>query len=316
MFATLMLLLILPFPAPQSEAEEAYRQQYQQYNRISELTDPAEQAGRYLEFLEMGFDERILSAVLQGLQGNLQALTQAQNYDAVYELADQWFEMRNELPPIALALEAAMASGDPDSIVNYGEPFYESQTVPQVALVLAQSFSQLGNEAKMRQYTEIALENFPIEQTWSLAYEMIGQDQTAERWGAAATMSKRIQDGLSAAPEGVSASQWDEIQLYLQTTVAGAAYESEQWQQAINEYNTLLGLAPQSDEAYYFIGQCELKLENIAASMNSFAKSYILDGGYSAAAYDMLRTIYGANTGGNMQGMNNVVNDARQELRN
>jgi hypothetical protein len=315
MFATLMLLLILPFPALQTEAEEAYRQQFQEYNRISALTDPAEQAGRYLAFLEMGFDEQLLSSVLQGLQGDLQALTQAQNYDAVYELADQWFEMRNELPPIALALEAAMASGNAESIVNYGEPFYQSQTVPQVALVLAQSFSQLGNEAKMREYTEIALENFPIEQTWSLAYEMVGQDQAAERWAASAAMAKRIQGGLSSAPEGVSAAQWDEIELYLQTTVAGAAYEAGQWQPAINEYNTLLTMAPRSDEAYYFIGQGELKLENIAESMSAFAKSYILDGGYSSAAYDMLRTIYGANTGGNLQGMNNVVNDARQELR-
>ena len=316
MIATLMLLLILPLPALQTEAEEAYRQQYQQYNRISELTDPAEQAGRYLAFLGMDIDERLVGPALTGLQGDLQALTQAQNFDAVYELADQWFELRNELTPIALALEAAMASGNPESIVNYGEPFYENQAVPQVALVLAQSFSQLGNAPKMREYSEIALENFPIEQTWSLAYEMVGQDEAAENWAAAAAMSKRIKDGLNAAPEGVSASQWEEIGLYLQTTIAGAAYESGQWQQAINEYNTLLAMAPQSDEAYYFIGQGELKLENIAESMSSFAKSYILDGGYSAAAYDMLRTIYGANTGGNLQGMDNVVNDARQELRN
>ena len=316
MFATIMLLLILPFPAPQTAAEEAYRQQFQEYTRISGLTDPVEQAERYLAFLEMGFDEQLLGSVLQGLQGNLQALTQAQNYDAVYELADQWFELRNELPPIALALEAAMASGTAESIVNYGEPFYQSQTEPQVALVLAQSYSQLGNAAKVREYGEIALEEFPIEQTWSLAYELVGQHEAAARWADAAAMSKRIQNGLNAAPEGVPGSQWDEIQLYLQTTVAGAAYEAGQWQQAINEYNSLLSLSPQSDEAYYFIGQGELKLENIAASMSSFAKSYILDGGYSAAAYDMLRTIYGANTGGNLQGMNNVIGDARQELRN
>ncbi len=315
MFATLLLLLILPIAVPQSPEEEAYRQQYQEYTQIAELTDPAEQAERYLAFLEAGFDERILSAVLQGLQGDLQALTQAQGFDQVYDLADRWFGLTNDLPPIALALEAAMASGEPQPIVDYGERFYQSQAVPQVALVLAQSFSQLGNAAKVREYAEIALENFPIDQTWNLAYELVGQHEAAERWADAAAMARRIQSGVSGAPEGVSARQWNDIQLYLQTTVAGAAYESGNWQQAIAQYNTLLGMDAQSDEAYYFIGQSELKLENIANSMNSFAKSYVLSGGYSDAAYDMLRTIYGANTGGNLTGMDNVINDARQELR-
>ena len=314
MIATLMLLLILPLPALQTEAEEAYRQQYQEYNRISQLTEPEEQAGRYLAFLGMEIDERMVGPALTGLLGNLQALTQAQNFDAVYELADQWFELRNEMQPIALALQAANTAGNSEQIVNYGERFYQSQPDPQIASILAQNYLQLGNAAKVREFGEIAIENFPIEQTWNIAYTLLRQDQDAERWAAAATMAKRIQS-LNAAPEGQTAAQWDDIQLYLQTTVAGAAYESGQWQQAINEYNTLLAMAPQSDEAYYFIGQGELKLENIAESMSSFAKSYILDGGYSAAAYDMLRTIYGANTGGNMQGMDNVVNDARQELR-
>ena len=315
MFATLMLLLILPFPELQTEAEEAYRQQYQEYTRISELTDPAEQAGRYLEFLGTEIDERLLGPALTGLQGDLQALTQAQNFDAVYTLADQWFELRNELTPIALALQAANGAGNSEQIVNYGERFYQNQPDPQIASILAQNYLALGNEAKVREYGEIALDNFPIEQTWNIAYTLVRQHQAAERWADAAAMAKRIQNGLNAAPEGQSAAQWDEIELFLQTTVAGAAYEAGQWQQAINEYNTLLTMAPRSDEAYYFIGQGQLKLENIAASMNSFAKSYILDGGYSSAAYDMLRTIYGANTGGNLQGMDNVVNDARQQLR-
>jgi tetratricopeptide (TPR) repeat protein len=314
MYATLLLLMILPASVIQTEAEEAYRQQYQEYTQISELTDPAEQADRYLAFLEKGFDEQLLGAVLQGLQGDLQALTQAQNYDEVYRLADAWFDMRNELAPVALALEAAMASGDARQIVGYGERFYESQAVPQVALVLAQSFSEIGNAGKVREYGLIAIDNFPIEQTWSLAYELVGQYQAAEEWSDASAMASRIKDGLSSAPEGVSASEWNDIQLYLQSTIAGAAYESGQWQRAVDEYNRVLAMDPRSDEAYYFVGQSELKLERIANSMNSFAKSYVLDGSYSQAAYDMLRTIYGANTGGNLQGMDNVIGDARREL--
>ena len=316
MYATLLLLLILPLPLGQTDAEEAYRQQYQKYTQISELADPSEQAEQYLAFLAEGFDEQLLSAVLQGMQGALQALTQAQNYDAVYDFADRWFEQRNELQPIALALEASMAASDPERIVSYGERFYESQAVPQVALVLAQSFSQIGNEGKVRQYGEIAIDNFPIDQTWNIAYGLVGQYEAGEQWSDAAAMAKKIKSGLSSAPEGVSASEWNDIQHYLQITIAGAAYESSQWQQAIDEYSALLSMDPRNDEAYYFIGQSELKLERVANSMNSFAKSYVLNGGYSQAAYDMLRTIYGANTGGNLQGMDNVVSDARREIGN
>ena len=317
MSATLLLLLFLPFPGFQDDPEAAYREQYGEYTRISELTDPAAQAEEYFAFIEEGFDDRLEPFVYQGLQGDLQALTAAGNFDLVFGLAERWLAIRaDDARPVALALEAANAAGNPQQVVKYGEMFYAVQAVPQVALILAQNYSQLSNAAKVREYGEIALDNFPLDQTWNLAYELVGQHEAEQNSDEAAGLAKMLKNGLNQAPEGVSASQWDEIQRYLQNTIAGAAYEAGRWQEALQEYNTVLAMNARSDEAYYYIGQCQLKLEQFAQSMDSFAKSYVLDGDYSEAAYEMLETIYTANTGGSLEGLDNEINDARRAIRN
>ena len=315
MFATLLLLLLLPFPVYQTDAEEAYRKQYQEYTQISEMTDPAAQAERYFAFIAEGFDDRLEPFVYQGLQGDLQALTAAGNFDKVFELADRWIGIRaDDQRPVVLALEAAVAAGNPQQVVNYGEKFYAVQPAPQVALILAQNFSQLDDAAKVREYGQIAIDNFPIEQTWSITYELLRQDESAGRWPNASALARTLQSELSGAPEGVSASQWGEIRLYLQETVARNSYEGGRHAEAMQGFNVVLQMNPRSDKAYYYIGESLLATDAIAEAMNAFAKSDMIRGGYSARARDMLETIYRANHGGNLSGLDSVIEDARREL--
>ena len=181
MFATLLLLLLLPFPVYQTDAEEAYRKQYQEYTQISEMTDPAAQAERYFAFIAEGFDDRLEPFVYQGLQGDLQALTAAGNFDKVFGLADRWIGIPPpadyQLPPVFLALQAAMAASNPQQVVNYGERFYAVQAAPELAKVLAENFLQLDNAAKVREYGEIIMDSLPIEQTWNIVYQLVVQDE-------------------------------------------------------------------------------------------------------------------------------------------
>ncbi len=78
----------------------------------------------------------------------------------------------------------------------------------------------------------------------------------------------------------------------------------------------MLSLNRRNDKAYYYIGESLLKTNEIAAAMNAFAKSYLLNGGYSARSRGMLETIYRANHGGNLTGLDDIVNTARRELNN
>ena len=318
MSATLLLLLLLPLPAqqqPTEDPEAKYRAEYAKYTELSQMTDAAAQAEAYLAFLEEGFDERLLGGVLQGIQNDLAALTSAGETAKVYELADAWSAQgTGGIQATALAFTAAAGAGDSANIVKYGEPIYEVNPDPQIALTLANAYAQVGNDGKVMEYGTISIDNLELADTWSLAYAILGQHDAANRLGQAAAMARRLQQGLRSAPSGVSAAQWGEIQLYLQDTVARNQFAAERWPQALQEWRRVLNMSPRSDKAYYYIAECLLKTNEVASAMNNFAKAYLLNGGYSARGYDMLETIYKANTGGRTQGMDDVIEAARRQL--
>ena len=314
MYATLLLLVLLP--VQQADPEEAYRQQYAEYTQVSQMTDPVAQAERYLAFIDKGFDDRLEGAILAGLRADMEALTQAKRYDAVFDVADKWAASGGGLDPIALGWNAGAVSGNSQATVKYGEQLYSAQAIPQVALSLANAYMALGNAAKLREYGEIVIDSQPIEETWSLAYALVGQHESAGRFNQAAQMARKIQSGLSAAPEGVSGTEWRQVRTYLQETVGRASYEASRYGAALQQFNAVLSLDRRNDKAYYYIGESLLKTNEIAAAMNAFAKSYLLNGGYSARSRGMLETIYKANHGGNLTGLDDIVNTARRELNN
>jgi tetratricopeptide (TPR) repeat protein len=312
MYATLLLLVFLPIQ--QADPEEAYRRDYSEYNEISAMTDPAAQAERFFAFIDKGYDARLEGSILAGLRGDMEALTQARNYDAVFDVADKWAARNGGLDPIALAWNAGAVAGNNQATVKYGEQLYAAQAIPQVAMSLANAYMALGNAAKLREFGEIVIDSQPITETWSIAYELVGQHESAGRFNQASEMARKIQSGLTSAPEGISGTEWTQIRTYLQETVGRASYEAGRYGAAIQQFNAVLRFNRRNDKAYYYIGESLLKTNEIAPAMNSFAKSYLLNGGYSARSRGMLETIYKANHGGNLVGLEDIINTARREL--
>ncbi len=315
MYATLVLLLLLPL---QQDADEAYRQDYTKYTEITQIAEPAAQFDAFLAFMAEKPDARLETSILKGLQDNLSAVSAAGPSAKVYELADKWLAATtpDNLVPLALAWSAAVPAGDHQEVTKYGERFYAINPVLDVAISLAQAYQQLGNVAKTTQFGAIVIKNAPIEQSWSYSYALVGQHDEAGRFPQASQVAKTLMNGLSAAPEGVSRSQWSDMRVYLQETVARASYEAGRHAVAIQEFTVALGLKPRNDKAYYYIGDSLLKTDEIAEAMDAFAKSSLLNGGYSARSRGILETIYRANHGGNLTGLDEIVEKARRALAN
>ena len=315
MNATLVLLLLLPF---QQDADEPYRQDYTKYTEITQIAEPGAQFDAFLAFMAAKPDARLESSILKGLQDNLTTVSGTGNTAKVYELADKWLAATtpDNPVPLALAWSAAVPAGDHQGVTKYGEMFYAKNPVLDVAISLAQAYQQLNNAPKLKQFGEIVIKAAPIEQSWSFAYALVGQHDEAERFPQAAQLAKTIMSGLSAAPEGVSRAQWMDMRVYLQETVARDSYEAGRYAAAIREFNGALRLKPRSDKAYYYIADCLLKTEQIAEAMDAFAKSFVLQGGYSARSRGILETIYKTNHGGNLTGLDEVIEKARRSLTN
>jgi len=320
MSVILALLLLLPLPALQDDPDAAYREDYADYTEIAAMRDPAAQATAYLDFLEEGFDDRLLSAVIPGVQQALVGVTQAGNYDAVYPLADRLAALHPDSVTAAraLGLEAAAMAGNSEQIVKYGEPFYQTNPSPQIALLLTRAFGQLGNEPKMLEYGQIALDSgeFPIADIWSIAYALLQNHDRNGRTTQAVDVARQLRSGVRTAPEGVSAGDWNGIQVYLLDLIARNDYEAKRYREALTSYDAVLTIQPCNQKALYFKGNAMLQTgSSVNEATRALAKAAVLDGSYATPARELLESTYARNAPGGAAGrfVNDALNEARRE---
>ena len=235
MHGALLIVLLSPMGMQESDEAQQYRRDYAQYEEILAVEDPAERATAFLDFGDQGYDDRLLGGVAAGIQGALEALA---GTDALYPLADRWDAQTGELTGAAMALQSAASGGDNENIVKYGEIIYAANPVVDIAKAMAASYSALGNEAKFEEYANVAIDEQGLAENFDFAYNMF---QRAEG-GEAAAWARRLQDGLSSAPEGVSLAEWLQMEIEFQRSVASAEFEAGRFQNAISEYRALAGM--------------------------------------------------------------------------
>ena len=318
MSVTLALLLLLSPVVPQDDPDSAYREDYADYTEIFAMTDPAAQTLAYLDFLEEGFDERLLEFVISGTKQGLANLTQAGNQDAVYALADRLATLHPDAAADAgaLALDAAATSGNAEQIAKYGEPFYEAMPSSQIALLLTRAHGQLQNQAKMIEYGRIVLDSgdYPIADVWTIAYEIIQDDEGAGRTLQAVTLARGLRTGVTNVPSGMTRADWNSVQVYLLDLIARADFDGGRYPTALVSFDAILDLQPRNDKAWYFKGNAMLQLgSSINEATQALAKAAVLEGNYAAPANDLLVSTFSRNAPGDTA--TRYVNDALAEAR-
>jgi len=321
MSVMLALMLLLPLPAAQDDPEAVYREQYANYGDISQMTDLNAQATAYLEFFEGGIDERLIGPVLTGVIQDLTGLTAAGSFDAVYPLADRLASLYPDagVQAGALALEAAAQAGNSEQIVKYGEPFYERNPSPQIALMLAGAHSQLGHQDDVLKYGKIALESgeFPIRDLFSVAYSMLQDHDRAGREDEAFRLAKEIRAGVTSAPEGVSAQDWKMVQIYMLDLIGRSDFRAGRYSDALKSFDAILALDDHHDKSWYFKGNSMLQMgASVNEACQALANAVVLDGNYSDPARQLLESTYASNAPGATatQYVNQALTQARRDM--
>jgi len=295
MSIALALLLLLPLPAVQEESPDTLKQRedYATYTEISEMTDPAARATAYMDFLEEGPHATLVDFVVGNALQDLQALTEAGNYDAVYPRADRIAALRPEHAATAgaLALNAAAIAGHSEMIVKHGEPYYQANPSPQIALILARAFNELDNQARMREYGQVAVSSgeFPMAETWGISFEILRDHDGNGRKPQAVAIARDLRSGLRSAPEGVDAATWRDIQIYLLDLIGTSDFQAERWREALASFDAILALDGRNDKAWYFRGNSMLQLRTgVNDASVALGKAVVLNGSYATPARTLL----------------------------
>jgi tetratricopeptide (TPR) repeat protein len=317
------LAMILATPGVQQvDPDLEYREQFAEYTEIAELTDQAAQATAYLDFLEGGIDDRLLGGVVNGIIQDLAGLTQASRFDEVYSGADRLASLRPEfqLQAGALALEAAAMQGNSEQIIKYGEPFYQTNPSPQVALLLTRSYGDLQNPARMLEYGQIVLDSgaYPLEEIWNIAYLILQEHARNGREESAVTLARRLRRELTQAPQGVSGADWNSIQVYMLDLIGRSDFQAERWREALANFDAILALDARNGKAWYFKGNAMLRTANpvVNDAALALAKATVLQGNYAQPARSLLETTAASNAPGAAatRYVNDKIAQARSEL--
>lgn len=321
MHATLLMVLLFPLAGLQEpDVEAAYRADYAKFTDITNVADAADRATQFMDFQDVGYDDRLADFVPGGIQNALIEIVDAGEYDAVYPLADRWDTQTGTSTGAAIALQAAANAQNPEMIVKYGEIIYAENPVVDIARILAGNYSALDDNEKFLEYAHIVIEDQGVASSFDFSYNIFQQELIAENWDEAADWATRL-NALDSAPDGVSATEWREMGIEFQRTIARAEYEGGRWDAAIGEYRTLSGLGrDQRAISNFYMGRSYFELggaANVNLAMERFADAAVLnDATYSAASRTMVEEIYGLNTGGDLTALDNqVLAPARFRMR-
>jgi len=115
-------------------------------------------------------------------------------------------------------------------------------------------------------------------------------------------------------PSGWQAAQWTSVKGTAYTTLARAAYDKENFAEAIQNYTESLRYSPKSDLAYLSMGLSYWKLQQLEAAMEAFAKAVVLEKDYAAKAQEYLEQIYKPLNSDSLDGLDGVLAKARTAL--
>lgn len=320
--SVVLALLLLPLLPAQEEDPRVveYREHHLRYQEIAGMEDPLARLNAALDFLEEGvtdyssLDQYVAQVALMGLQG----VTGAGNFDAVYPAADRLAELYPDYSAQAgvAALQAALMADDSEQIVRYGEPFYETTPSPQIALYLARAYDQLDNRPKMLEYARIVLDSgeFPLADVFGLAYTVLQEDERNGRNEDAVELAREIRADVPSAPAGVSAADWNSIQIYLLGLIGRNDFQAQRFRQALASYNEIVELDPCNGGAWYFKGNSMLQVgERPVEASRALARAVLIEGNYTAPARELLENT--ATVNGPGAAAQTFINDRLGEAR-
>ena len=315
MYQALLMVLLLPLGLQESDEAQQYRQDYAQYEDIVAMTDTVERATAFMDFVDQGFDDRLIGVVAVGIQTALEELSG----DVLYPLGDRWDAQTGAVTGAVRSLQSAAGAGDHANIVKYGEIVYAANPITEIAEILAGSNSALGNNDKYLEYANVVIEDKGVAESFDFAYNIFQQERSTENWDAAAGWANRLK-ALSAAPPGVSVADWRNMGIEFQRSIARAEFEGERYPNAITQYRMLADM-DRSLRAIsnIYMGRSHFAIggpDQVNQALARFADAAVLnDPNVSDAAMTMVEEIYTTNTGTLERIDENVLDAARERMR-
>ena len=200
-------------------------------------------------------------------------------------------------------------------VIELGEKLYATKPDSTLAAMLADSYIATKNGPKALDYSQKALKALGTKEgvyfaVWLAEYYTSRQDLN--------NAMKHYDQLLRAFPGQVppkwDAERWSQILATAYNLQANDAYLRSDYKSAIQRFYESLEYSPKNEQAYLFIGLAHWKEQEMVEAMGAFAMATVLDRPGSAKARGYLEQIYKSRNSDSLDGIEELLDSARQAL--
>jgi tetratricopeptide (TPR) repeat protein len=274
-----------PAQAVQPQEQEEYtEEEWDAYDKAAKEPDPDKRAAALAAFIDKYPKSKLMSYIVTSYQTLMYELQKGQQYAKLLPVSEQWLKLHpDDFPTIAYIAEAAQMLGQDKKFLEYGQKIYAVKPSGQLALYLTQSFEKVGDHAKYLEWIEKVMAYPEFNDNFGMRMIFVKKYADEKNFALAASWAQEALKSLDLAKKSEKASEADWCK---ETTLVRRVanyliglnyYEKEKYAEAIKAMNTALK-AEQFDNAYYYIGLSQWKLDKVEDAINSFGKAVQLKG--------------------------------------
>ena len=309
-----------PSQAPEGippESDYMYRKHYDEVQQI--MQSPLAGREAKLEGYMKKLDPK--SKILQTMAGffgqilsDYQKAGQSQQAGALMDKIGRLF------PEAAAAMEGqafqqAFQSKDYPKAIQLGEKLYAKNQNQQIAAMLAESYIASQNNAKALEFSNKLLQSLGTQKgvyyaAW-IAGHYRGQGDVAN---AVRYYDQIVKAFPSGAPTGWTSQGWTELKVNAHGVLGSDAYSKQDFDGAVRHFEEALQFAPKNDGAYLILGLSQWKLQKLDEAIDAFAKCTVLNKPSSGKARGYLEQLFKARNNDSTEGMDGLLDAARQAL--
>lgn len=310
-----------PVQAPEGipvESDWLYRQHYEQVQQI--MSSPLEERASKLENFYRKLPEKAkMRQYMEGFFGQLQQqLQQAGKTGEAQALSSKMAELfPDSAPSLGQQFQTAFQNKNYEKAIELGEKLRASNPDDtQLTVLLAQSYIAAGKQEKAAEFSRKSLEILGPEKGVQFAVWLADYHSRQKQVDKAIDY---YDQALSAYPQktppGWNEQQWKGAKATAYALKGSQAYMKKDFPAAVRFYQQSIREYGQNEQAYLFLGLSHWRQQELDEAMNAFARAVVLEKPGSAKARQYLEQIYKPRNNDSLEGLDELLDQARSEIK-
>jgi tetratricopeptide (TPR) repeat protein len=306
----------------QGEEESSYtEEEYEAYEKSTQEPDLDKRVEMLNAFLAKYPESKLMSYITTAYEQLMYEYYNTEKWDKLEPAAEKWLKTHaDNQQAMGYIATAAQKLGNNQKFLDYALKIYEKTPDAGLAYGISEAYNKLKDQAKYLEWTEKLFSYPEYNGEFQLRMLFVNKYLKANDYGKAADYAQKALTSLAEAkkPDSVSTADWNKqlrsVRRACYYTRGINYYQNKQnYQTAIKEFQNALNVEKFSG-AYYYMGYCYWKMDQIEEAIDAFAKAYVLGGDLAPQAKEQLEKLYKGLHNNTTIGIDKVYKRAQLEL--